>query len=260
KPPSPKPPYIVYGIRTAIVVAVLAGIYGFVHRIIQPPLPHSLVVLPFKHSSGDAAQDSFAEGLTFLLTNELAQISALQVISYPSAMQYKDTRKSLREIGAETKADAVVEGEVLRSGDQVSVKVQLINADKDRQLWAQEYQQELGNLTTLASDCSREIAAKLGGKITPQELARLRKNHPRNPAAYDAYLQARSHLWLENVKDNDAAIDLLEQAIKLDPDFAVARAALARAYRNRTLMFNPNDTDALEKANYQAQKARDLDP
>jgi DNA-binding winged helix-turn-helix (wHTH) protein/TolB-like protein/Tfp pilus assembly protein PilF len=259
-PPSPKPPYTLYGIRAAIVIAVWAGAYWIVNRIIHPPSARSVIVLPFKNSSGDTAQDSFTEGLTFLLTNQLAQISALQVISYRSARQYKDTRKSLREIGAEVKADAVVEGEILRSGDKVSVQVQLINVSTDRQLWAHEYQQELGNLTTLAGDCAREIAANLGVKITPQEQARLRKNQPRNPVAYDAYLQARSHLWLENVEDNDAAIDLLEQAIKLDPDFAIARAALARAYRNRNLLFDPHDTDSLERANYEAQKAHDLDP
>jgi DNA-binding winged helix-turn-helix (wHTH) protein/TolB-like protein len=260
RPPSPKPPYTVYGIRAAIVVAVLAGIYGFIHRIIQPQLPHSLVVLPFKNSSGDAVQDSFAEGITFLLTNQLAQISALRVISYQSASEYKETRMSPPEIGSKTKADAIVEGEILRSGDQVRVKLQLINAGKDQQLWAQEYQRNLGNLATLASDCAMEIAAKLGVKLTSQEQVRLGKNESKSPAAYDAYLQARSHLWLENVKDNEAAIDLLEQAIKLDPDFAVARAALARAYRNRVFLFNPHDTDSLERANYEAQKARDLDP
>jgi len=260
QPPSPQPLYAVYGITAAIVVAVSAGTYWIVHRIIHPPSPPSVVVLPFKNSSGETAQDSSTDGLTFLLTNQLTQISALQVISYSSARQYKDTRKSLREIGSEMDADAVVEGEILRSGDQVTVQVQLIDAGNDRQLWAHEYHQELGSLTTLAIDCAKEIAANLGVKITPQEQARLRKNEPRNPAAYDAYLQARSHLWLENVKDNDAAIDFLEQAIKLDPDFAVAHAALARAYRNRTFLFNPHDTDSLERANYEAQKARDLDP
>lgn len=258
-PLPPKPRYATYIIGAALVVALLAGIYWVVGRIAHSPPARSVVVLPFKNSSSDPAQDSFADGLTFSVTSELSQVSALQVIPYGSARQYRDTRRP-REIGSDLNADATVAGEILRSGNQVSLKVQLVNTKDGRQLWAREYQRNLQNLSTLPTECATEIATRMGVKLTPQEQVRLGKAQSRSPEAYDAYLQARSHLWLENVKDNEAAIDLLEQAVKLDPDFAVARAALARGYRNRTFLFNPRDTNSLERANYEAQKARDLDP
>ena len=246
-------------IGAAILVGVLASIYWFVHGSIQPPSPPSLVVLPFKNSSGDPTQDVFADGLTYALTGALAQISGLRVIAEPSARQYKETGKPLREIANELKVAAVVEGEVARSRNQVSVNVQLIDAG-NRQLWAKNYAGDLNTGPSLATESTREIAAKLGVKLTPQEQVQLAKNRFQKPEAYDLYLHARPHLWLENEKDNDAAISLLEQAIKMDPDFAVARAALARAFRNRNFLFDPHDADSLERANYEAQKARDLDP
>ena len=246
-------------IGAAILVGVFAGIYWFVHRSIQPPSPPSLVVLPFKNSSGDPTQDVFADGLTYALTGALAQISGLRVISEPSARRYKETSKSPREIANELKVDGVVEGAVARSRNQVSVNVQLIDAG-NRQLWAKNYAGDLNTSPSLASESTREIAAKLGVKLTPQEQVQLARSRSQNPEAYDLYLQARPHLWLENEKDNDAAISLLEQAIKLEPDFAVAHAALARSYRNRNFLFDPHDAGSLERANYEAQKARDLDP
>ena len=216
-------------------------------------------MLPFKNSSGDPRQDVFADGLTYTLTGALAQISGLRVISEPSARQYTQTSKPLPEIAQELKVDGVVEGVVARTGNQVSVNVHLIDAGS-RQLWAKNYSADLNSIPSLASESTREIAAKMGVKLTPQEQVQLAKSRFNNPEAYDLYLQARPHLWLENEKDNNAAIGLLEQAIRLDPDFAVARAALARAYRNRNFLFDPHDAGSLERANYEVQKALDLDP
>src|SRR5207245_11222032 len=116
-----------------------------------------------------------------------------------------------------------------------------IETSKERQLSAKDYQQELNNSVAVEGEFAREIADKLQVKLTPQEQARLVRTHTVDAAAYDYYLKARSHLWLENSKDNDAAIEFLEKAIGLDPNFAVARTGLARAYRDRTFLFDPRD-------------------
>jgi TolB-like protein len=162
----------------------------------------SLAVLPFKNLSGDPSQHYLAAGITYSLTNQLAQISALRVISYTSTMAYEDSKKPLREIAGDLKVDAVVEGAVMRSGDHVRIDAQLIDASTDKQLWAKGYQQELSNGISVEGEFAREIAAKLQVKPTPQEQAQLARTHTVDAAAYDYYLKARSHLWLQNSKAN----------------------------------------------------------
>ena len=143
-------------------------------------------------------------------------------------MAYEESKKPVREIAGDLKVDAVVEGAVMRFGDHIRIDAQLIYASTGRQLWATDYQQELSNSVAVESEFAREIADKLQVKLTPQEEVRLVRTHTVDAAAYDYYLKARSHLWLENSKDNDAAIKFLEKAIGLDPNFAVARTGLAR--------------------------------
>jgi serine/threonine protein kinase len=225
-----------------------------------PERIQSLAVLPFENLSGDLSQRYLAAGITYSLTNQLAQISALRVISYTSTMAYEDSKQPLPEIARDLKVDAVVEGAVTRSGDRVRIDAQLIDASTGRQLWAKDYQLELSNSVAVEGEFARGIADKLQVKLTPQEQARLVRIPTVDAAAYDYYLKARSHLWLENSKDNDAAIELLEKAIGLDPNFAVARTGLARAYRNRTSLFDPRDTQWEDKAHFEVEKALGLDP
>ena len=134
----------------------------------------SLAVLPLESLSNDASQDYFADGMTDELISDLGQISALRVISRTSVMAYKHSRKPLPDIARELNVDAVVEGTVLRSGDQVRITAQLIEGATDRHLWSQSYQGELRDTLALQNTVARAIADQIRISLNPQEQAALR--------------------------------------------------------------------------------------
>jgi TolB-like protein/Flp pilus assembly protein TadD len=187
----------------------------------------TLAVLPLRNLSGDPSQDYFADGVTDALTTELARMETLQVISVTSAMQYKAANKPLPTIARELKADAIVEGSVERSGNQVRITAQLIRADTDKHLWAETYERNSSDILTLqdevASAIAEQIETRLGGPkpSVPPKVATV------SPEAYETYLQANYEF------DNGElpkSIDYYNQAVKLDPNYAPTYAHMARAY------------------------------
>lgn len=155
----------------------------------QPASIQSLAVLPLENLSHDASQDYFADGMTDELITELGQIRALRVISRTSVMVYKGVRKPMPQIARELNVDAVVEGTVLRSGDQVRITAQLIQARSDKHLWAHSYQGDLRNTLTLQNQVARAIAEEINVELSPQEQAALKNSRDVNPDAYEAYLR-----------------------------------------------------------------------
>jgi TolB-like protein/Tfp pilus assembly protein PilF len=190
----------------------------------------SLAVLPLANLSGDAAQDYFADGITEALTNDLAQIGSLKVISRISVMQYKNTKKTLRQIADELKVDAVVVGSAVRSGERVRVTAELIHARSDRHLWARTYDSNLGDVLDLENELAQAIASGVQAKVTLQEQHRLSRNQRVNSAAYEAYLKGR-HYWNQaTVEPLHKSIEQLQEAITLDPGYAASYAGLADAW------------------------------
>lgn len=121
----------------------------------------SLAVLPLENLSGDRKQDDFAKGVTEALTTELTKISPLRLTSWQSVMQYKGTKRPASQIANELKVDSVVEGSIIRAGNQVRITVQLIHAPTDRHLWARSYQRELQDILPLQSEVARDIANEI---------------------------------------------------------------------------------------------------
>jgi TolB-like protein/DNA-binding winged helix-turn-helix (wHTH) protein len=160
-------------IIASVLVVSSTIIFGvlFRSRGRSPSGIRSLAVLPLENLSADASQNYFADGMTDELITDLAQISALRVISRTSVMVYKGARKPLPQIARELNVDAVVEGTVLRSGDQVRITAQLIEASTDRHLWSQSYEGELRESLALQNTVARAIADQIRINLTPQEQA-----------------------------------------------------------------------------------------
>ncbi len=221
-------PWIGYA---AIALVVLAGVAfalnlgrwrdSALHRSAVPRI-QSIAVLPLENLSRDPEQDYFADGMTDALIADLAQISALRVISRTSVMRYKGTKKSLPEIARELNVDAVVEGTVLRSGERVRIIAQLLYAPTDRHLWAESYERDLRDVLQLQSELARAIADEVRVKLTPQEQARLAAARPVNPEAYEAYLRGRFHLEKLNKEGLQKALEYCQQSIRIDPNYAPA--------------------------------------
>jgi serine/threonine protein kinase/tetratricopeptide (TPR) repeat protein len=220
----------------------------------------SIVVLPFENRSGDPSQEFFADGLTDTLITDLAQISALRVISRTSAMRFKGGGRALPEIASELKVQFVVEGSALRVGNRVRITVQLLDAVADRSLWAQRYDRDMTDLLTVESELATAIVEEIRVKVTPQEQARLAPRGPVNPEAHVAYLRGR-YLWNrwdpESVRQSLACY---EDALESDPRFALAYAGLADAYitLGTTQVMAP--TEAFSKAKLAAEQGLAIDP
>src|SRR5579862_252284 len=230
---SPMPPrarnWKLVGFGLALVLAgVLSWILYSSHD--SAPAVRSLAVLPLKNLSGDVSQDYFTDGMTEGLIMRLGQISALRVISSRSAMLYKGVERPLAEIARELDVQAVVEGSVLRSGDQVRISTQLIRVPADEQMWSQSYEGDLRDALALQSKVAQAIAEQIRATLSNRQREALRQVRPVSPSAYEAYLKGR-YFWNKRTADGLLkAIDYFSRAIQTDPTYAEAYSGLADSY------------------------------
>jgi TolB-like protein/DNA-binding winged helix-turn-helix (wHTH) protein/Flp pilus assembly protein TadD len=215
----------------AVVLSLtILSVLLFRSRGHRPAAIRSLAVLPLENLSGDAAQNYFSDGMTDELITDLAQISALRVISRTSVMVYKGARKPLPQIARELHVDAVVEGTVLRAGDRVRITAQLIDASTDKHIWSQSYEGELRDTLALQDRVARAIAEQIQINLTPREQAALKSVRVVNPQAYESYLKGR-YFWSKRTADGlKVALAYFNQAIEEDPNYAQAYSGLADTY------------------------------
>ena len=198
----------------------------------------SVAVLPFANLSENKDNAFFTDGIHEDILTNLANVGALKVISRTSVIQYRDSKKPLRQIGDELGVAYVLEGSVQRTGDKVRVTGQLINARTDEHVWAKSYDRDLKDIFAIQSELAGEIAAALRTAISPLEKTRIDTQPTANLAAYELYLQGREIFRSTSSTREMAerAQPLLERAVKLDPRFAQAWSQLglvyARIYQN----------------------------
>jgi TolB-like protein/Flp pilus assembly protein TadD len=209
----------------AIVVVWKVHTRGTVAHPIQ-----SLAVLPLESLSNDASQDYFADGMTDQLISDLGQISALRVISRTSVMGYKHVRKPLPQIAKELGVDAVVEGTVLRSGDNVRITAQLIDAASDKHLWSQSYEGEFRDALNLQNKVASAIADQIRVNLNAQEKTALNSARVVDPGAYESYLKGRFFWNKRTASGLNVALAYFNQAIEDDPKYAEAYSGLADTY------------------------------
>ena len=242
-------------VAAAVLLAVSSAVRSrwFGSRI------ESLAVLPLENLSRDPEQDYFADGMTEALIADLAKIESLRVISQSAVMGHRGARKPLREIARELKADALVEGSVTRSGDQVRITARLIHVPTGRYLWAESYERNLRDILELQKAVARAIADQIRIKVAPQEQVWLAKSRPVDPEAYRLYLLGR-YWW--NRRTGEAftkALEYFQQAIEKDATYASAWVGLADCYG----MFGSTralpSIDAFPRSKAAAMKALEID-
>lgn len=192
---------------------------------------NSIAVLPFSSRSTDEENRYFADGIHDDILTRLADVESLRVISRTSVNEYRDTTKNMRRIGRELGAATIVEGAVQRSGDQVRITVQLIDAGTDEHIWAESYDKALTieNVFEIQSEISAKIASALRAALTPEEELRLASIPTNNIEAYAEYVKGRGNLSTRTFTSLQDARAQFERAIELDPDYAQAHAALAQS-------------------------------
>jgi len=246
----------------AIVLAVVLGLDvggapASLRRYTNPAV-RALAVLPLQNLSGDPAQEYIVDGMTEQLITTLAQLRGVEVISRTSAMQYKQTRKRLPEIGRELNVDAFVEGSVQRSGSRMRITVQLVDARTDQHLWAQSYDRDVGDVLSIENEIARSVANEIRVQLTPDQQHLLTRTHPAVPAAQEAYLRARYHFNKGEEAEIRKSIDAFNEAIALDPQDARSQAGLANAYVALS-DFYERPSEMLPRARQAAERALKLD-
>ncbi len=222
----------------------------------------SLAVLPLKNLSGDPTQEYLADGMTEELIGRLAAIHDLRVISRTSAMHFKDTQLSVPEIAKTLRVDAIVEGSVMRAGDQIRVHAQLIRGATDEHFWSETYDRNLRDVLALESDVAQSIARKVEVTVTGKENERLTKVRSTSPEVYESYLKGRfANDKADSRAEIEQAIDNFDEAINRDPTFAPAYVGLADAYFGLSTIFIGVPSEQVRpKAMSAVRKALELDP
>jgi len=250
--------FIIAALVIALGISITLNVTGMRGHGIEP----SIAVLPFDSRSTDPENAIFADGIHDDLLTRLANVEALKVISRTSVMEYRNTTKNLRQIAAELGVATVLEGAVQRSGNNVRINVQLIDAETDEHLWARTYDRELTarGVFEIQSEISAAIAIALKAALTPREEARLATIPTENTEAYRLYVAGRHNLHERELDTLQAARRQFEAAIALDPEFAPAYAGLADAvqllYFNHSAITGDEARDVAESA---LQTALDLD-
>jgi TolB-like protein/Flp pilus assembly protein TadD len=224
------------------------------------PRVASLAVLPFENLGGDPQEEYFVAGMHDALIGQLAQISALRVISRRSVMQYKDDAASVPEIARELNVDGVIEASVVRTGDSVRLQVQLVAArPEERSLWAEAYDRDVSDVQELHSDVARAIAGEAGVSLTIDEETRLAGTRAVNRETYEAYLRGMFYLNGSTQEEFERGLAYLHEAVEKDPGDALAYAGLALGYA--TIGHGPAPPpDAWSRARAAALRAVQLDP
>ncbi len=231
---------------------------------IVPVNKKSIAVLPFANRSNQQDDLFFTDGIHDDLLTQLAKIHDLNVISRTSVMEYRDTQKNLKEIGAELNVGTILEGGIQKVGNRVRINAQLIEAATDKHLWAETFDRELTaeNIFDIQSEIARKIVQAVAGELTPEEEQLLAEIPTRNLAAYEAYLRAREVFYGANYSRSQefAAQPWLEKAIALDPDYTEAYALLASLYGQIYWRGVDNSDAFLEKYRATIDLALELNP
>lgn len=280
--PSPEPPSTLRALftwRNAIFGGVAAfGLWGLVATVlllrsgagaatahrgqgVEPDALKAIAVLPFDNLSAEADNAYFADGIHEDVLTALSKIADLTVISRTSVLPYRETDKSLREIAEELEVGSILEGSVRRAGDNVRITAQLIDAQTDQHLWADNFDRGLtaANVFAIQTEIARQIADALRATLSPEEETRIAHVPTADLSAYDLYIRGREVYQIYTAETNDEAIRLYRAALEIDPEYAEAWAGIADAYGRRVLLFGYPRAWA-DSARAYAERAIELAP
>ena len=248
-------------IASGVVISAGAGFF-LLPRASARKIDKSIAVLPFQSLSDEKENAYFADGIQDDILTNLSKIGDLKVISRMSVMSYRgDAVRNAREIGKALGVATLLEGSVRRIGNRVRVNVQLIDANNDEHIWAEDYDRDLTDVFAIQTDLAQKIAAALQAKLSPTEKARLDNRPTQNPDAYLLFVQAHDYANRMDMFNDMSlkAVPLFEQAIKLDPTFALAFADLSTV---ESWIYHSIDPTAAwrEKARFNADEALRLQP
>jgi TolB-like protein/AraC-like DNA-binding protein len=222
----------------------------------------SIAILPFKNLSEDQQNEYFSEGVIEAIRTGLSQIKEFRVISRTSVEQYRESSKPASAIANELGVATLLEGSIQRNNNKVRIEVRLVDGATEQQVWAMSYDRELEDVFAIQTEIAQQVANELNAKLSPEEKTKLSRSDTENPRAYDLYLKGVYEYRTYTNKGIHNAIDLLTEAIELDPNYARAHAFLANSYIGLATIFGAElgALEALDKGKPFIDKALSLDP
>jgi TolB-like protein/predicted Zn-dependent protease len=244
-----------------IFIAIVAlGFFGYRYLRVSESGPiNSIAVMPFENRSGSTDTDYLSDGLTDSLIFRFSQLPNLKVSPTSSVMRYKGSGTDVAQVAKELDVDAVLSGRLSQLGDNLTISVQLIDTRSKKLIWAEQYDRKMADMLATQREIATTITQKLQLKLASDEKG-ITKKYTNSNEAYQLYLKGR-YYWAKRSKDEMfKAIDSYKQAIALDPDFALAYAAMAEVYNSMAKDPDVAPKDAVPFAKTAATRALELDP
>jgi serine/threonine-protein kinase len=242
-----------------LLAAIGFGVWYFTNRVANTKQIESIAVLPFINENGNADVEYLSDGMTETLISSLSQLPDLNVKARSSVFRYKGKEIDAQTIGKELNVQAILNGTVVRRGEDLALHIELVDAQTETVLWSADYRQPMTNLVSLQSEITRDVSNKLRMKLSGADEKRLKKNQTENTEAYQLYLLGRYHLNKLTDDGFRKGRDYFQQAIEIDPNYALAYAGLADAYIKLSGYNALPPNEGFPKARAAATKALELD-
>jgi TolB-like protein/Tfp pilus assembly protein PilF len=256
--PKPKQRASAYAIIGVALVIIFALGYVYWSRSRTTAIL-SIAVMPFVNESGNADVDYLSDGMTETLISSLSQLPNLSVKARSTVFRYKGKTTDAKTIGQELNVQAVLNGRVVEHGDQLTLSLELIDAQTENVIWSDRYDRKQTDLVSLQNEIARDVSSKLKIRLSGADERKLAKTYTANPEAYKLYLQGRFYWNKREEKDFRKAVDYYNQAIAIDPNYALAYAGLADTYALLSSFGFMPPAEATPKANEFARRALLLD-
>ncbi len=246
-----------------VLLAVTAVGLGYYFYAVRPNAVsderRSLAVLPFTNASQDANAEYLADGVSESIINNLSQLSGLKVMSRNSSFRFKNDQSDMRAIASRLNVDTLVTGDIKQVGDKLVINVRLINAADDSQIWGNQYVRTMTDVIAAQNEIAQAVARNLKVKLTPSDSAQLSKRYTENVEAYQLYLRGRFHVFKLLPDEIRQGIGYFQQAIDVDPNYALAYAGIGDAYRSLAIGSEVSPVDSFAKSKTAANRAIELD-
>jgi len=231
---------IALAIAVSLLVIASAGVFIYLRR--SKAGIDSIAVLPLENRSNDPDAEYISDGVTESINNSLARLPSLKVTPHSVALHYKGKAMDVQKVGDELGVQTVLTGDVRQRGDNLTVNVELDDIRNGRQLWGEQYNRKVADLLTVQSDIAREVSQRLRSQLSVEDQQKLTKGSTDNPEAYRLYLKGKYYTNKLTKEGFDTGIDYFNQAIAVDPNYALAYSGLAFNYVNQDDWFmSPNE-------------------
>ncbi|MDQ6788509.1 MAG: FlgO family outer membrane protein [Acidobacteriota bacterium] len=250
------------GIIILLLVAICLGYWFLANRYANTKQIESIAVMPFVNESGSADNEYLSDGMTESLINSLSQIPKLNVKARSSVFRYKGKEIDLKKIAQELNVQAILNGRVAQRGEQLILNLELVDAQTENVIWSEQYNRKQTDFVLLQNEIARDVSNKLRVKLSAADENRIAKNYTTNSEAYQLYLKGRYFLNQGTREGQIKSIEYFQQAVNLDPNFALGYAGMADVYTLLGTTFDASikPREAMPKARIAAQRALEIDP